>query len=173
VVPARAAVGAGRRPERPWEREDDLAYAARVADDDPDPGWLRIAPGCAVRLDEVRWRFAASGGPGGQHANKAATRAEARFDVAASPSLTDSQRERLVARLGPVVTVIVDETRSQNRNRGLALERLRSRLAAGLVRERPRRPTKPSKGSVERRLAAKRQRADTKKHRSGRPSHDD
>jgi ribosome-associated protein len=134
---------------------------------------LRVAPGCAIRLDELRWRFAASGGPGGQHANKAATRAEVRFEVATSPSLTDTQRERVEAKLGPIVTVVVDETRSQTRNRALALERLRTRLAGALTRPRPRRPTKPSRGSVERRLDAKRQRAQTKKHRRGRPGPDD
>jgi ribosome-associated protein len=127
--------------------------------------WLRVAPGCTVRLDELRWRFAPSGGPGGQHANKAATRAEVRFDVAESPSLTETQRERLLAKLGPVVVVVVDESRSQTRNRALAVERLRARLAAGLARPRPRRATRPSKGAVERRLGAKRRRAETKKDR--------
>jgi ribosome-associated protein len=134
---------------------------------------LLVAPGCAIDLGELRWRFLPSGGPGGQHANRSSTRAELRFDVAASPSLTETQRERLIERVGPVVTVVVDETRSQTRNRALAVERLRTRLAAGLRRPRPRRPTKPSKGSVERRLTAKRRRADTKRTRSRRPDHDD
>jgi ribosome-associated protein len=133
-------------------------------------GWLRVAPGCAIRLDELRWRFAPSGGPGGQHANKVATRVEVRFDVEASRSLTDSQRERLLARVGPVATVIVDETRSQARNRSLALERLRARLAAGLVRATPRRATKPSRGAVERRLEAKRRRSETKRRRRTGPN---
>jgi ribosome-associated protein len=128
-------------------------------------GFLRVSAGCTVALSELRWRFTTSGGPGGQHANKVATRAEVRFDVATSPSLTESQRERLEAKLGPVVTVAVDETRSQSRNRALALERLRARLAGGLVRSRPRRPTKPSRGSVERRLTAKKQRSQTKRQR--------
>jgi ribosome-associated protein len=147
--------------------------------DDPAPappdatGWLRVAPSCAIRLDELRWRFAASGGPGGQHANKAATRAEVRFDVDASPSLTEAQRDRLRAKLGPVVTVAVDETRSQSRNRALAVERLRARLAGALARTRPRRATKPSRGAVERRLAAKHRRADTKRHRGAGPRFDD
>jgi ribosome-associated protein len=143
--------------------------------DGPPPATdrLLVAPGCAIDAGELRWRFLPSGGPGGQHANRSATRAEVRFDVAASPSLTDTQRERLVERVGPVVTVVVDETRSQARNRALAVERLRSRLAAGLRRPRPRRPTKPSRGSVERRLTAKRRRADTKQSRARRPHHDD
>jgi ribosome-associated protein len=135
------------------------------ADDPAASGWLRVTAGCAIPLSELQWRFTTSGGPGGQHANKVATRAEVRFDVAASASLTDSQRARLEDKLGPVVVVAVDETRSQTRNRGLALERLRTRLAGALVRARPRRPTKPSRGSVERRLTAKKQRSQTKRQR--------
>src|SRR3954468_12205401 len=122
---------------------------------------LLVAPGCAVDLSELRWRFLPSGGPGGQHATRSSTRAELRFDVAASPSLSEAQRERLLDRVGPLVVVVVDETRSQARNRALAVERLRTRLAAGLRRPRPRRPTKPSRGAVERRLTAKRRRSDT------------
>jgi ribosome-associated protein len=146
--------------------------ADESSSDDDATAWLRVAPGCAIRVEELRWRFAPSGGPGGQHANRSATRAEVRFDVAESPSLTDWQRDRLLTKLGPVVTVAVDETRSQGRNRTLALERLRSRLAAALARPRPRRATRPSRGAVERRLDAKRRRADTKKQRRSRPDDD-
>jgi ribosome-associated protein len=128
--------------------------------------WLRVAPGCRVRFDELRWRFAASGGPGGQHANKAATRAEVRFDIETSPSLTEAQRDRLLTKLGPVVTVVADDTRSQTRNRSLALERLRTRLATALARPRPRRATKPSRGAVERRISAKKRRGETKQRRA-------
>jgi ribosome-associated protein len=116
------------------------------------PERLRISPSCAIDLDEIEWRFTPSGGPGGQHANKTSTRAEARFDVAGSPSLTDAQRALLLEKVGAVLVVAVDETRSQSRNRSLALERVRERLAAGLVRPRPRRPTKPSKAAAQRRL---------------------
>lgn len=126
---------------------------------------LRVAPGCSIDEDELEWRFAPSGGPGGQHANKAATRAEARFDIEASPSLTDWQRSRLLARLGPEVRVAVDESRSQWRNRALAQQRLVERLAGALVVERPRRPTRPTRGSVERRLQAKRRRSGRKRDR--------
>jgi ribosome-associated protein len=128
-------------------------------------GLLRVTSGCAIALSELRWRFTTSGGPGGQHANKVATRVEVRFDVAASPSLDESQRQRMEAKLGPLVVISVDETRSQSRNRALALERLRARLAGSLTRARPRRPTKPSRGSVERRLTAKKQRSQTKRQR--------
>ena len=130
---------------------------------------LRVSGSCAIPLNELDWRFGPSGGPGGQHANRANTRAEVRFDVAASPSLGPRQRERLLARVGPVVRVVVDEERSQARNRAIALDRLRSRLADALRIERPRRPTKPTKSAEARRLDEKRRRADVKRARSWRP----
>ena len=120
---------------------------------------------CAIDVAELSWRFTPSGGPGGQHANRSSTRAEVTFDVAASPSLTSWQRQRLLDRLGPTVVVAADDERSQLRNRRLAQERLRQRLADALFVEPPRRPTRPSRGSVERRLDAKRQRASIKKWR--------
>jgi len=132
------------------------------------PDRLRVSPSCVIDLDEIEWRFTTSGGPGGQHANKASTRAEARFDIAASPSLTEGQRDLLLEKVGPVLVVTVDETRSQARNRSLALDRVKERLAAGLVRPRPRRPTKPSKAAAERRLDDKKRRGETKRERSRR-----
>ena len=130
---------------------------------------LRVTRSCAIPLDELEWRFTASGGPGGQHANTANTRAEVRFDVAGSPSLGPRQRERLVQRLGPVVRVVASDERSQARNRDLALERLRSRLAEGLRVARERRPTAPTRASTERRIEQKRRRSETKRLR-GRPA---
>jgi ribosome-associated protein len=121
---------------------------------------------CVIDAAEITWRFTTSGGPGGQHANKAATRAEARFDVATSPSLTPGQRERLIEAVGPQVVVVVDDTRSQSRNRDLAVERLLARLAAGLHRDPPRTATKPSKASKTRRVEAKRRRGDPKRDRA-------
>ena len=129
---------------------------------------LRVTRTCVIPLDELEWRFSASGGPGGQHANTSNTRAEVRFDVRASPSLGPRQRARLLERLGPVVRVAASDERSQARNRQLALERLRSRLAEALRVARPRRPTAPSKAARERRLRAKHRRADVKRRR-GRP----
>jgi len=117
---------------------------------------LRVTSSCAIPLDELTWRFARSGGPGGQHANTSDTRAEVRFSVATSPSLGPRQRARLLERLGPVVTVAASDSRSQARNRELALERLRAKLAEALRREKPRRPTRPTRGARERRLDAKR-----------------
>ncbi len=126
---------------------------------------LRVSGSCVIPLDELEWRFTASGGPGGQHANRSNTKAEVRFDVASSPSLGPRQRERLLARLGPVVRVTVSDERSQTRNRALALERLRSRLAEGLKQERPRRPSTPSKAAKQRRLEEKRRQSERKRER--------
>jgi ribosome-associated protein len=101
-----------------------------------------------------------------------ASRVEAIFDVASSASLTEEQRQRLMARLGPRVVAIAQDARSQSRNRELALERLRRRLSGGLATRRPRHPTRPTSGSVKRRLAVKRQRSDVKRGRQ-RPGADD
>lgn len=134
---------------------------------------LRVSRSCAIPLAELTWRFTASGGPGGQHANTSNTRAEVVFDVATSPSLGPLQRQRLLAKLGPVVRVVASDERSQARNRALALDRLRGRLAEALKVDPVRRPTRKTKGSDERRLQAKRQRSDVKRLRQTRPSTDD
>ena len=136
------------------------------------PDLLRVSRSCQIPLDEFEWRFSGSGGPGGQHANTANTRAEVRFDVENSPSLGPRQRARLLEKLGPLVRVVASDERSQARNRDLALERLRSRLAEALRVERPRVATKPSKGAQERRLQAKRRRSDVKRQRSTPPPAD-
>jgi len=129
---------------------------------------LRVSPTCRIPLDELEWRFSASGGPGGQHVNTSNTKAEVRFDIDASPSLGPRQRARLLERLGPVVRVAASDERSQARNRQLALERLRARLADALHVEPPRRPTRPSRSAREKRMGAKRRRGDVKRGR-GRP----
>lgn len=121
---------------------------------------------CTLDASEIDWRFGPSGGPGGQHANRSNTRAEARFDVERSASLSEAQRRRVSDKLGPVVTVIVDETRSQTRNRAIAVDRLAQRLADALVVPRPRRPTKPSRAAKARRVDTKRRRGETKRGRS-------
>ncbi|HEY5662547.1 MAG TPA: alternative ribosome rescue aminoacyl-tRNA hydrolase ArfB [Ilumatobacter sp.] len=121
---------------------------------------------------ELQVSFSASGGPGGQHANKAATRVELRFDVAGSSAFGPVQRQRVLDRLGAEVRVVVDDERSQLRNRVLAEERLVARLQSALHVDRPRRPTKPSRGSQERRIRAKQQRGEIKRQRR-RPGRDD
>jgi ribosome-associated protein len=121
---------------------------------------------------EISLRFTPSGGPGGQHANRSSTRVEATFDVAASPDMPEALRRRVVDKLGPVVRVVVDEERSQYRNREIAIERLRARVDdAGRV-QRPRRPTKATRSSQRRRVDAKRRRGDIKRRRR-RPTTDD
>jgi ribosome-associated protein len=119
----------------------------------------------AVPLREITVRTSRSSGPGGQHANVTASRIEARFEVFASTSLTDEQKRQIAARLGPVVTAVAQDTRSQLRNRELAVERLAGRLGSALRRRRPRRTTKPTRAAKERRLDAKRQTARRKSER--------
>lgn len=126
---------------------------------------LVVSRSCRIPIDELKWRFTGSGGPGGQHANTANTRVELRFDVAGSPSLGPRQRARLLERLGPSVRVVASNERSQVRNRALALERLRERLADALHVEAPRHATRPSRAAKQRRLDDKRQRSDVKRSR--------
>jgi len=133
---------------------------------------MRITRDLAIPLAEVDLRVSRSSGPGGQHANVTASRVEAVFDVAGSPSLTDEQRRRASARVGPRIRAVAQDTRSQARNRELALERLRARLAEALAVQRPRHRTRPSRGAKERRLGAKRKRSEAKRRRR-RPSQGD
>ena len=123
---------------------------------------MRVTPSVAIPLREIELRTSRSSGPGGQHANVTASRVEAVFDVAGSPTLTDEQRARAMARVGPRLTAVAQDARSQARNRELALERLRARLAAALAVPRARRPTKPTRAARRRRLEAKRRRAERK-----------
>lgn len=135
-------------------------------------GDLPVRPGLTLPAREIDERFSASGGPGGQHANKTATRVELRFDIAGSPTLTEYQRQRLAERFGPELRIVVDEERSQLRNRSIARDRLAARLSNALTPVRHRRATRPTKGSQTRRLQAKRQRGETKQARR-RPGSDD
>lgn len=131
---------------------------------------LVVSRSCRIPLDELDWRFSSSGGPGGQHANTANTKAEVRFDVAGSPSLGPRQRARLLERFGPLVRVVASDQRSQARNRDLALERLADRLAEGLRVDPVRRPTRPRPGAKAARLDDKRRRSETKRLRSRPPA---
>ena len=132
---------------------------------------LHIRGGPALPLDEIELRTSRSSGPGGQHANVTASRVEAVFDVAASATLSDGQKERITQRLGPRVTASAQDTRSQGRNRDLALGRLAERLAGALAVARPRTKTKPTRASKARRLDAKKQRGAIKRDRR-RPADD-
>ena len=135
------------------------------------PDVVVVTSSLRIPMSELQFRFSASGGPGGQNANKVATRVELRFDVASSPSLGPYQRSRLLDRLGAEVRVVADDERSQLRNRQLAVERFRERLASALRIEKSRRPTRPTKGAKERRLADKRRLSERKRAR--RPDRDD
>ena len=126
---------------------------------------MRIDARTAIPLSEIELRTSRSSGPGGQHANVTASRVEAILDVEASPSLSESQRRLAIARIGPRVTAVAQDTRSQARNRELALERMRSRLAGALRQQRKRRSTRPSRAAKERRLEGKRRRSDVKRTR--------
>ena len=129
--------------------------------DDPMPVNAEVA----VPLSEVEFRASRSSGPGGQHANVTASRVEAVFEIANSAALTDEQKRRLASRHGERVTAIAQDARSQARNRELALERLREKLAAGLEVPRDRHPTRPSRAARERRLETKRRTAERKRAR--------
>jgi len=126
------------------------------------PEVLRVTSHLSIPLAELTWRFSRSGGPGGQHANTADTRVEVRFDIRRSPSLGPRQRARLLERLGDEVRASAADERSQARNRTLALRRLADKLATGLRVSAPRRPTAPTRGSVDRRLQTKRHQAQRK-----------
>ena len=130
---------------------------------------MRLAPGVTIPLAEIELRASRSSGPGGQHANVTASRVEAVLDVAASRALREEDKERISQRLGPRPRAVAQEARGQARNRELALERLRERLAGALRVPPERRPTRPSRAERERRLDDKRRRAGRKAERR-RPS---
>jgi len=130
---------------------------------------IRVTRSVSIPAAEIRFRVSRSSGPGGQHANTSETRVEALFDVGASESLTERQKQRVRAKVGAVVRAVAQDERSQARNRELALERLVARLRDALRVERRRVATRPTKASVERRLEAKRRRAAVKQRRSPPP----
>ena len=114
----------------------------------------------------VGWRFDPSGGPGGQHANRANTRVEAVIDLTTAGDMDSDIRQRLVDRYGAGLRVVVDDSRSQARNRDVALDRLEALLCDGLVVAKRRKPTRPSGAARRRRLEDKRRRSGTKRGRS-------
>jgi ribosome-associated protein len=138
---------------------------------------LAVTPALSIPLSEIVLRATPSSGPGGQHVNRSSTRIEAVWNVARSAALTDAQRGRLEARLATRLDgdgdlrIVASEHRSQLRNREEALERLAGVVARALAIPKPRRPTKPTRASKERRLETKKRRAATKQERRRR--HDD
>jgi ribosome-associated protein len=136
------------------------------------PDVLHVRRGLDIPLSEITWRATTPGGPGGQHANRTMSRVEVQFDVTKSASLGPRQRARLLRRLGPVVRVTAADSRSQSRNRELALARLAARIEGGLRVEPVRTATKPTKSSQVRRVEAKRRRSEVKRGRR-RPQEDD
>jgi ribosome-associated protein len=128
---------------------------------------IRVTRSVVLPLAEIELRFSRSSGPGGQHAQKSETRAVAVFDVAASAALTERQKQRVIARVGPVLRAVAQDERSQWRNRELAVQRIVEQLREALRVERRRVPTKPTTAAVERRLERKRRRSQTKRLRRG------
>ncbi|GAA1444206.1 alternative ribosome rescue aminoacyl-tRNA hydrolase ArfB [Leifsonia poae] len=132
---------------------------------------LVVSPALTIPSSELAWRFSRSSGPGGQHVNTSDSRVELIWNIRGSKALSDSQRAILLSRLGHrlvagSVVVTTSERRSQLRNRETALARLAEILATALAPDTaPRRPTKATRGSELRRLAAKGRRSETKKQR--------
>lgn len=132
---------------------------------------VKIHNRLSIPGQELRFRFSKSGGPGGQHVNKAATKVELLFDVGKSPSLSDSQRERIQKKLqnrisaNGILRIEVQETRSQLKNRDLAISRFQQLLSGALKTSRRRIATSPTLQSREKRLKEKKKRAEIKKSR--------
>lgn len=114
---------------------------------------------------ELDYKYTTSGGPGGQHANKASTRVQLSWNIAESNVVGAKMRSRLLSKLGEVVRVDVDDHRSQARNKEAAAERLADKVRGALKRKRIRKPTKRTRGSERRRLESKKQRSQKKKLR--------
>jgi ribosome-associated protein len=126
---------------------------------------IRVTRSVWLPVSEIELRFSRSSGPGGQHAQRSETRVEALLDVEASSALSDAQKRRVIARVGPTIRAIAQDERSQLRNRELATERVVEQLREALRVPRPRRPTAPTAASRERRLERKRRTAETKRLR--------
>lgn len=123
---------------------------------------VRVSRTLSLPFREISFKASRSSGPGGQHANKSETRIEATFDVMASDTLTDEQKQRVVAKAGPVLRAIAQDERSQLRNKELSAERIGKLLAQALKTNRKRVPTKPSEGAVEQRIGEKKRRGQIK-----------
>lgn len=126
-----------------------------------------------IRDSELQWHFDTHGGPGGQHANRSNTRVTLTFDIEASEAFDEDERVRLIAKLGPTMTIVEGGSRSQATNRRRAERLLHARLEEAVRPDPPkRRATKPNRAARERRLSRKRARSERKRHRM-RPSIED
>ena len=127
--------------------------------DQPD---LHVTDTMTIPMSELQFHFSRSGGPGGQHVNRTATQVELTFDVQGSASLDESQRARVLSKLKSaidsrgVLHLTCQTTRSQSRNRAEVIERFQRLLQQALHVPKPRRPTRPGRVAVERRLQEKR-----------------
>lgn len=136
-----------------------------------DDNALWVNDELSIPLEELRFRFSRSSGPGGQHVQKSSTRVELLFDVANSPSLTDAQRARVLERLAGytdaagTLRLVAQSERSQLRNRERVVARFQTLLQWALKRRKRRRPTAPTAASRERRLRQKRRRSELKQAR--------
>jgi ribosome-associated protein len=128
----------------------------------PAPERIRVTRSVLLPLSDIELRVSRSSGPGGQHAQKSSTRVEALFDVEGSDALTETQKRRVVGRVGPMIRAVAQDERSQLRNRELAIDRLVEKLREALAVPRRRVATKRPAGANERRLEGKRRRARTK-----------
>jgi ribosome-associated protein len=144
-----------------------------------EPAPLRINDRVSIPLAELSLQASRSGGPGGQHVNTSSTRIELWWDLGASPSLDEAERARASARLatrlsseGRLLRLVSSGSRSQAQNKAEVIERFRTLLAAALREIKPRKRTRPTKASRERRLDVKRKRGDTKRQRR-RPPHEE
>ena len=143
------------------------------ADNQSPQGAVVVTRSVTIPATELTWRYSASGGPGGQHANTSNTKVEVVWDIDASEAINETQRARLVEKLGTVLRIAVTDERSQLRNRSIAEQRLKDRVAKALVIERPRKATKPSKGAKERRLKDKSEQSERKAGRRTTSPHDE
>ena len=144
-----------------------------------EPTDLHVTDTVTIPLSELRYQFSRSGGPGGQHVNRAATQVELTFDVRGSASLSEAQRARVLDKLGSaidsrgVLRLTCQTTRSQARNRAEVTERLQRLLRQALHIPKRRRATRPHRAAVETRLQAKRRAGMLKQARRSKPSLDE
>ena len=137
----------------------------------PEPEALAVAPGVRIPVTELEMRAITGSGPGGQHVNRSATRVALRWNVRTTRALRDEQRERVMLKLATrldsdgAMRIVAGEYRSQQQNRRAALARLVAVVARALIGPKLRKATKPTRGSIERRLSEKKQRSDTKRDR--------